>query len=216
MRIVVANIALFFFYFVPFAAPLDQEVTASPGADAILQCQGCGDVEITLLEWSKPELKSDGYVYFYRNQRLYENYQHSFFKGRVELRDPSMKDGDCSVILRNASIRDAGTYECRVTTRRSKGVQSEFKHSIKLTVKSSGFTDEDTENGGEKVREEKVRVEKDGGKSNWYLSLITGVPITFFIFAIPAGVIIYKRLKKCMKSPKKALNSRSESLPLSS
>uniref|UniRef100_A0A3P8QLE3 Ig-like domain-containing protein n=1 Tax=Astatotilapia calliptera TaxID=8154 RepID=A0A3P8QLE3_ASTCA len=113
-------------------------VTASPGEDAILQCQGPGDVEITLLQWSKPELKSDGYVYFYRNQRLYENYQHSFFKGRVELRDPSMKDGDCSVILRNASIRDAGTYECRITTRRSKGVQSEFKHSIKLTVKSSG------------------------------------------------------------------------------
>lgn len=78
---------------------------------------------------------------------------------------------------------------------------------------SAGFTDEDTENGGEKVREEKVRVEKDGGKSNWYLS---GVPITFFIFAIPAGVIIYKRLKKCMKSPEKALNNRSESLPLSS
>lgn len=81
---------------------------------------------------------------------------------------------------------------------------------------SAGFTDEDTENGGEKVREEKVRVEKDGGKSNWYLSLITGVPITFFIFAIPAGVIIYKRLKKCMKSPEKPLNSRSESLLLSS
>lgn len=219
MRIVVANIALFLFYFVPFAAPLDQEVTASPGEDAILQCQGPGDVEITLLEWSKPELKSDVYVFFYRNQRLYENYQHSFYKGRVELRDPSMKDGGCSVILRNVSIRDAGTYECRITTRntrRNKGVQSEFKHSIKLTVKSSGFTDEDTENGGEKVREEKVRVEKDGGKSNWYLSLITGVPITFFIFAIPAVVIIYKRLKKCMKSPEKALNSRSESLPLSS
>lgn len=68
---------------------------------------------------------------------------------------------------------------------------------------SAGFTDEDTENGGEKIREEKVRVEKDGGKSNWYLSLITGVPIiTFFIFAIPAGVIICKRLKKCMKSTK--------------
>lgn len=81
---------------------------------------------------------------------------------------------------------------------------------------SAGFTDEDTENGGEKVREEKVRVEKDGGKSNWYLSLITGMPITFFIFAIPAVVIIYKRLKKCMKSPEKALNNRSESLPLSS
>lgn len=67
---------------------------------------------------------------------------------------------------------------------------------------SADFTDEDTENGGEKVREEKVRVEKDGGKSNWYLSVITGVPI-IFIFAIPAGVIIYKRLKKCMKSPEK-------------
>lgn len=137
---------IFFHLYSPFVTHSKQwilclchsEVTASPGEDAILQCQGPGDVEITLLEWSKPELKSDGYVYFYRNQRLYENYQHSFFKGRVELRDPSMKDGDCSVILRNASIRDAGTYECRITTRRSKGVQSEFKHSIKLTVKSSG------------------------------------------------------------------------------
>lgn len=98
-------------------------------------------MEITLFEWSKPELKSDVYVFFYRNQHLYEKYQDSFFKGRVELRDPSMKDGDCSVILKNVSIGDAGTYECRITTRntrRNKGVQSEFQHSIKLTVKSSG------------------------------------------------------------------------------
>ncbi|XP_031602047.2 uncharacterized protein LOC116325340 [Oreochromis aureus] len=205
MRVVVANIAIFFLHFVPFAAPLDQEVTASPGEDAILQCQGPRDVEITLLEWSKPEL-SDVYVFFYRNQRLYENYQHVFFKGRVELRDPSMKDGDCSVILRNVSIRDTGTYRCRITTgntRKIKGIQSEFKHSINLTVRASGFMDEHTENGGEEVREEKVRVEKDGGKSNGYLSVITGVPIIFFIFAIPASVIIYKRLKKCMKSPEK-------------
>lgn len=80
---------------------------------------------------------------------------------------------------------------------------NDLKLYFRVSFCSAGFTDEDTENGGEKVQEEKVRVEKDGGKSNWYLSLITGVPITFFIFAIPAGVIIYKRLKKCMKSPEK-------------
>lgn len=61
---------------------------------------------------------------------------------------------------------------------------------------SAGFTDEDTENGGEKVREEKVRVEKDGGKSNWYLSLITGVPITFFYFCYTCCCNYLQKTKK--------------------
>lgn len=73
--------------------------------------------------------------------------------------------------------------------------------------------DEDTEHGGEEVREEKVRVEKDGGKSNVYLSVITGVPITFFIFTIPAGVIICKRLKRKVL---KSTTQQNELLPLSS
>uniref|UniRef100_A0A3Q0R742 Ig-like domain-containing protein n=1 Tax=Amphilophus citrinellus TaxID=61819 RepID=A0A3Q0R742_AMPCI len=109
-----------------------------PGEDALLQCQSPGGGSIILLEWSRPELQSEGYVFFFRNNRPYEKYQHESFKGRVELRDPNMKDGDVSVIVRNVTIRDTGTYECEITTRDKESVTSESKHSVNLTVTDSG------------------------------------------------------------------------------
>ncbi|XP_063324501.1 uncharacterized protein LOC134623281 [Pelmatolapia mariae] len=117
-----------------------KEVCARPGQDATLQCWGPRDAHITLLEWSRPELISQGYVFFFQDQRSYENYQHESFKGRVQLRDSSMKDGDVSVIVRNVSISDTGTYECQITTsstRNGERVVKEFKHSISLTVTES-------------------------------------------------------------------------------
>ncbi|KAL4008170.1 hypothetical protein ACER0C_002022 [Sarotherodon galilaeus] len=104
-----------------------KELRVRPGQDATLQCWGPRDAHITLLEWSRPELISQGY----------ENYQHESFKGRVQLRDSSMMDGDVSVIVRNVSISDTGTYECQITTsstRNDERVVKEFKHSISLTV----------------------------------------------------------------------------------
>uniref|UniRef100_A0A3P9B2B4 Ig-like domain-containing protein n=1 Tax=Maylandia zebra TaxID=106582 RepID=A0A3P9B2B4_9CICH len=104
-------------------------------------CWGPRDAHITLLEWSRPELSSQGYVFFFQDQRSYENYQHESFKGRVQLRDSSMKDGDVTVILRNVSISDTGTYDCQITTsstRNGERVVKEFQHSINLTVTESG------------------------------------------------------------------------------
>ncbi|XP_035767846.1 coxsackievirus and adenovirus receptor homolog [Neolamprologus brichardi] len=115
-----------------------EELKVRPGEDSLLQCQSPrGDV-IILLEWRRSDLKSDTYVFFFRNQRPYENYQHKFFKGRVELRDPTMKDGDVSVILKNVSTSDTGTYECEITVRNTEGVVTETKHSVNLTVTTSG------------------------------------------------------------------------------
>ncbi|CAI5660427.1 unnamed protein product [Oreochromis niloticus] len=99
------------------------DVKVRSGQDVTLQCRGPTDADITALEWSRPELVSEGYVFFFQNQHSDENYQHESFKGRVELRDSSMKDGDVSIILRNISISDTGIYEC--------------------------FTDEDTNSGGD-------------------------------------------------------------------
>lgn len=117
------------------------DITGRSGQNVTLHCQGPSGVNITLLEWSIPEIKSDGYVFFYRNRRSYESYQHERFKGRVELADPSMENGDVSVILKNVSVNDTGTYECRIiTSDLSSGqrVQSETRQSINLTVTDSG------------------------------------------------------------------------------
>ncbi len=110
-----------------------------PGQDVPLQCRGPTDASVKLLEWSRTDLKSDGYVFFYRNERSYENYQHPSFRGRVELRDPEMKDGDFSVILKNVTINDTGTYECgAIINTSNKTTHSKIKHLINLTVTDSG------------------------------------------------------------------------------
>uniref|UniRef100_A0A3P8QL52 Immunoglobulin V-set domain-containing protein n=1 Tax=Astatotilapia calliptera TaxID=8154 RepID=A0A3P8QL52_ASTCA len=92
---------------------------------------------ISVVKWSRPDLNTDGYVYFYRNKRFYENYQHPSFYGRVKLRDPEMKDGDVSVILKNVTFNDTGMYECHIAVRnpvRSKRAHTEISLFIDLTV----------------------------------------------------------------------------------
>lgn len=125
-----------------FSVCLDQrEINVKPGDNVTLPCQSPNDKAITLLEWSRPELKEDGYVFFYRNDRSYESYQHATVLGRVQLRDASMKDGDLSVILKNVNINDTGTYECRIINSNTEGRERDYtetKHVIHLTVTDRG------------------------------------------------------------------------------
>ncbi|XP_067380842.1 V-set domain containing T-cell activation inhibitor 1-like [Channa argus] len=108
--------------------------TVQPGEDVFLLCQGPRGADIIFVEWIRPDLESKGSVFFFRDDRNYENYQHPSFHGRVELRDPQMKDGDASVILKNVNIKDSGTYECYV---RIKGSRSELISIVHLKVKDS-------------------------------------------------------------------------------
>ncbi|KAK2899383.1 V-set domain-containing T-cell activation inhibitor 1-like [Channa argus] len=90
------------------------KVNVKTGENVILHCQGDKKAAIKLLEWIKSDIISDGYVFFFREMKPREDYQHPHFHGRVELVDPEMKDGDFSVILKNVTINDAGTYDCYV------------------------------------------------------------------------------------------------------
>ncbi|XP_018537743.1 uncharacterized protein LOC108887058 [Lates calcarifer] len=128
-----------------------REVKVKAGEEVTLECQGPTHAPIEVLKWIRPDLMSDrgleGYVFFYRDERSHESYHHQLFVGRVELRDPEMKDGDVSLILRNVSTNDTGRYEGHVSvsnTGRRKRAQSELWCVIKLTVEDSGPTHEET------------------------------------------------------------------------
>ncbi|XP_045920037.1 V-set domain containing T-cell activation inhibitor 1-like [Micropterus dolomieu] len=98
-----------------------QEVKEKTGEDATLPCRGHRGATITVIKWNRPDLKSHEYVFFFGDGRSHENYQHESYRGRVKLRDPEMKDGDASVILKNVNINDAGTYECQIREENDKG-----------------------------------------------------------------------------------------------
>ncbi|KAK2863457.1 hypothetical protein Q5P01_002990 [Channa striata] len=161
-----------------------EEIKAKSGEDIILQCRGLREGAIELLEWTKPELKSEDYVFYFREERSYEKYQHPLFRGRVELRDPQMKEGDASVILKNVNISDTGTYECYVGT---KGNRPELISRVQLQVKDSGGGVRRTEDGGD----------KDGGDKDRHVGLVAGLSVlgVLVIAAAVGGLMIFIKRK---------------------
>lgn len=111
-----------------------------PGEDVTLPCQASSDV-VSLLAWRRTEPKTDKYVFHFRDGILNENFQEPSFRGRVELKDPEMKDGDGSVILKSVTANDSGTYECKVaeeTAGRRKRDTPKLINTIHLDVQELG------------------------------------------------------------------------------
>ncbi|KAM4713775.1 coxsackievirus and adenovirus receptor homolog [Anableps anableps] len=106
------------------------------GSDALLPCRAPGGAAVTVLEWTKDGLPPDQYVYLHRNNRPYENYQHPSFRGRVT-GPSSTRAGDASVVLRNATLEDAGSYRCRVLMSSAGAQVDKHEERIQLLVQGT-------------------------------------------------------------------------------
>uniref|UniRef100_A0A3B4FIH2 Ig-like domain-containing protein n=1 Tax=Pundamilia nyererei TaxID=303518 RepID=A0A3B4FIH2_9CICH len=89
-----------------FFAPLYVSLTGDSrwsGRNVTLTCRARKNIQT--VEWRRADL-GDEYVFLYRDGRKTLN--------RVDLQDRQMKDGDVSLILKDVTTADSGTYECRV------------------------------------------------------------------------------------------------------
>ncbi|KAF3698208.1 Coxsackievirus and adenovirus receptor -like protein [Channa argus] len=162
-------------------------IKVKPGQNVLLQCHAPKHAIITLLQWVRPDLDSEGYVFFYRDRHLYDNYQHPSFVNRVELRDPGMKDGDVSVMLKNVNTTDTGTYQCYVSVSkpsRHKRASPDFSKTIELVVEDLGYVE--SPHAGQTAG-----LSRDGGDMRGHAALI--LP---FAGVIVVGVWVFLKYKR--------------------
>ncbi|XP_038587913.1 uncharacterized protein LOC119912696 [Micropterus salmoides] len=150
-----------------------QEVKVKPGEDATLECLVAPTMDTTgwvyWVHWDRLGQK-DNFVFVRYGNISYVEEMLPRYRGAVEMKDPELKDGDATVILRNVDISDAGTYECRVlllpmvTCGRFK---PNLISTIRLTVTERGHTAGHKEGGdkegGDKKGGDKEGVNTDGG-----------------------------------------------------
>ncbi|KAL4008560.1 hypothetical protein ACER0C_002412 [Sarotherodon galilaeus] len=97
------------------------KIIVQSGQDVTLTCRA-PNKNITAVKWSRADL-GDEYVLFYQAGHFDPDKQHPSFKNRVDLQDRQMKDGDVSLILKDVTINDAGTYECRVAQKSEENME---------------------------------------------------------------------------------------------
>uniref|UniRef100_A0A3Q2P1X6 Ig-like domain-containing protein n=1 Tax=Fundulus heteroclitus TaxID=8078 RepID=A0A3Q2P1X6_FUNHE len=84
---------------------------SEPGQNVILPCRAPDSKPVVAVEWTRTDLGSE-YVLLYRNNQFDLENQHPSFKNRVDLQEGQIKTGDVSLVLKNVSTDDRGTYEC--------------------------------------------------------------------------------------------------------
>ncbi|XP_026225568.1 uncharacterized protein LOC113168752 [Anabas testudineus] len=105
-------------------------ITVEPGETVTLPCEDSRERRFYAVRWIRPDLVPENIFffppvpyYFYMYGGRYDlDDPHVSFKNRVELKEREMRDNKMSLILRNVTFNDTGTYECHAyyQPRRSK------------------------------------------------------------------------------------------------
>ncbi|XP_030287186.1 uncharacterized protein LOC115590064 isoform X2 [Sparus aurata] len=163
-----------------------EDTQKKPGDDVTLQCLVHTDGDITVMAWKH---QSVGDVIVLRNNHSYESDQHPSVRGRV---DHTYQDGVFTVILKNVTINDSGTYECVIGRR--DGAPPVSIMSISLTV--TGLTAGHTEEGGSEDRGRKEGGSEGEENPSGHSGLMVLIAAVVGISVSVISLLVYKRLMK--------------------
>lgn len=156
------------------ADPQPKQKTVHLGDDVTLSCEAPNDVSISAIVWTRQHLQK--YVYFQRDGILMKQGQDPSFVDRVQLKG-QMEEGDLSLILKNVSSNDKGTYECRYKEKRGGRRKRALIEGDPISIfilNVEGKTTENTEGG--------------------HLGIILPVFALIVVLAAVVGFVIFKKL----------------------
>uniref|UniRef100_A0A3P9CZM5 Ig-like domain-containing protein n=1 Tax=Maylandia zebra TaxID=106582 RepID=A0A3P9CZM5_9CICH len=135
----IAHLQHFYFRFSEQQPPQDplrsafKSLRPESGQNVTLTCGAPSDKTIRAVKWSRADL-GDEYVLLYRDEQFDPDEQHPSFKNRVDLQDRQMKDGDASLILKDVTTADGGSYKCGVLVGESTLSHDSVVHLIQIHV----------------------------------------------------------------------------------
>ncbi|XP_039464144.1 selection and upkeep of intraepithelial T-cells protein 7-like [Oreochromis aureus] len=171
-----------------FVSADQKNITAESGQDVTLTCRAPNN-KIIVVQWNRTDL-GDEHVLVYRDGHFLTDNQHPSFKNRVDLQDRQMKDGDVSLILKDVTINDTGTYECGVVltgTGHLKLINTTYLHVDPPGQTGGQEKDEDNKDGGKEYKE------KEDGSVGLKVGL--SVLVVLLILAV-VGFLIYRKHKQ--------------------
>ncbi|XP_013771547.1 cell surface A33 antigen-like [Pundamilia nyererei] len=125
-----------------FASTDGKIIKAEPGQNVTLPCRTPHiSVPIrSVVEWFRLDLQ-EGHVLMYRDEQFISMNQLPSFVNRVDLQDRQMKDGDVSLILKDVTSDDTGTFQCYVVQRGTNGRKSTVDHISTIYLRVVGSSD---------------------------------------------------------------------------